>query len=204
MEQSIGPAGITVTTWEKLGATDADMKPQLTRIRSTNPDAIVVWAIPPAASIVDKNYKELGLTMPLVHDHGATSHAYQELAGDAAEGATVVTAKSMVAVQLPDSDPVKAVATRYVDAFQARFGKKAGGVDAVAHDAMLLVARAAERSGPDRAGLRDALEGLQGVVCTTGVFNFSASRHSGITANDLVIAQIRSGQWALIQGGAAS
>ena len=34
--------------------------------------------------------------MPLIHDHGATIRAYQELAGDAAEGSTVVTAKSMV------------------------------------------------------------------------------------------------------------
>lgn len=204
MEQAVASAGIAVSTWEKFGATDSDMKPQLTRIRATGPEAIVVWAIPPAASIVDRNYKELGLTVPLVHDHGATSHAYQELAGDASEGSIVVTYKSMVPTQLADGDPVKAVVTRYVDAYQARFGAKAGGVDAAAHDALLLIARAAERSGPDRARLRDGLEGLQGVVGTTGVFNLSVRDHNGLTANDLVVAQIRGGQWTLIQGGTPS
>jgi branched-chain amino acid transport system substrate-binding protein len=204
MEQAVATAGITVTTWEKFGATDSDMKPQLTRIRATGPDAIVAWAIPPAASIVDKNYQELGLTIPIVHDHGATSHAYQELAGDASEGSTIVTYKSMVPAQIADDDPVKAVATQYADAYQARFGTKAGGVDAAAHDALLVIARAAERSGLDRARLRDALEGLQGVVGTTGVFNLSARDHNGLTANDLVVAQLRGGQWTLIQGGAAA
>ena len=103
----------------------------------------------------------------------------------------------MVPAQLPDSDPVKAVATRYLDEYQARFGRRPAASTPSAHDALLLIARAAERWAPTEAGLRDALEGLQGVVGTTGVFNFSPRDHNGLSANDLVVAQIRaaSGRW---------
>jgi branched-chain amino acid transport system substrate-binding protein len=199
MEKAAEGAGITVTAYEKFGATDSDMKPQLTRVRAGNPDAIVVWAIPPAASILDKNYKELNLTIPLIHDHGASSYVYQELAGDAAEGSTIISVKSMVPDQLPDSDPVKAVASEYVREYQARYSRKAGGVDAMTHDALLLIARAAETAGADRARLRDALESLQNVVGATGVFNLSPRDHNGLSEKDLVVAQIKGGQWMLLQ-----
>jgi branched-chain amino acid transport system substrate-binding protein len=198
MEKAAPGAGISITTWEEFGASDTDMKPQLSRIRATNPDAIVVWAIPPAASIVARNRAELGISAPLIHDGGAAAHAYLELAGDAAEGATIVAFKAMVAAQLPDTDPVKPVATEYVREYEAKYGRKAGGVDAPAHDALLLIARAAEQSGTDRSRLRDVLENLRNVVGASGVYNLSARDHNGPTAKDMVVTEIRDGLWRLV------
>ncbi len=192
-------AGIEVVAQEKFGATDTDMKPQLTRIKGANPQAIVVWAIPPAASIVDKNYKELGLTIPIIHDHGASSWTYVELSEGAANGAYVVTVKSMVADQLPDTDKVKAVALKYVKDYEAKYGKKAGGIDAMAYDAMLLLSKAIEKAGADRKGIRDALESMTGVVGATGVFNLSAQNHNGLAPEDLVVAQIKENKWVLVE-----
>jgi branched-chain amino acid transport system substrate-binding protein len=199
MEAAAGGAGVAVTGWEKFGATDSDMKPQLARLRATDPQAVVIWATPPAASIIDRNHKELGLTVPLVHDHGASNLAYQELAGAAAEGSTVVAAKCMVADQLPDGDPVKVTATAYLRRFRTRHGRPAGNNDAMAYDALLLIARAAERSGADRAGLREGLEGLRDVVGTTGVFSLSPRDHNGLSVEDLVVARIQGGSWTLLQ-----
>ncbi|MBX5491597.1 MAG: ABC transporter substrate-binding protein [Chloroflexi bacterium] len=198
-EAAIAGRPFQVVAWEKFGATDTDMKPVLTRIRGQNPQVIVVWAIPPAASIVDKNYQELGLTIPLIHDHGASSYVYHELSGGANEGMYVVSVKSMVAAQLPDGDPVKPIAQAYVRDYEAKYNKQAGGVDAMTYDALLLISRALERSGPDRAKLRDALEGLQNVAGTTGVFTLSPSDHNGLSDKDLVIVQIRDGKWVLLE-----
>jgi branched-chain amino acid transport system substrate-binding protein len=192
-------SGVEVVAQEKFGATDTDMKPQLTRMKGANPQAIVVWAIPPAASIVDKNYKELGLTIPIIHDHGASSWTYVELSEGAANGAYVVTVKSMVADQLPDTDKVKAVALKYVKDYEAKYGKKAGGIDAMAYDAMLLLSKAIEKAGSDRKAIRDALEGLTGVVGATGVFNLSAQNHNGLAPDDLVVAQIKDNRWVLVE-----
>jgi branched-chain amino acid transport system substrate-binding protein len=190
---------LDVLAWEKFGATDTDMKPQLTKLRAMNPDAIVTWAIPPAASIVDRNYKELGLTIPLYHDHGATSWDYQALSGDANDGAFIVTAKSMIPEQLPDSDPVKAVALAYKQEYEAKFDKRAGGNDAMTYDAMLLLTKALEKSGPDRGKLRDAIEGLQNVVGASGVFTMSPTDHNGIADKDLVVVQVKDGAWNLVK-----
>lgn len=198
-EKAVAGRPFEVVAWEKFGATDTDMKPVLTRIRAQNPQVIVVWAIPPAASIVDKNYQELGLTIPLIHDHGASSYVYHELSGGANEGMYVVSVKSMVAAQLPDNDPVKPVALAYVRDYEAKYNKLAGGVDAMTYDALLLISRALERSGPDRAKLRDALESLQNVAGATGVFNLSPTDHNGLSDKDLVIVQIRDGKWVLVE-----
>jgi branched-chain amino acid transport system substrate-binding protein len=111
----------------------------------------------------------------------------------------VVSVKSMVAAQLPDTDPVKPVALGYVRDYEAKYNKLAGGVDAMTYDALLLISRALERSGPDRAKLRDALESLQNVAGATGVFNLSPTDHNGLSDKDLVIVQIRDGKWVLVE-----
>ncbi|GIW09130.1 MAG: ABC transporter substrate-binding protein [Chloroflexi bacterium] len=193
--------GVQLVAQEKFGAEDKDMKPQLTRAAAASPQVIVVWAIPPAASLVDKNYKELGLPIPLVHDHGTSSWTYHELSEGANEGMYIVTVKGMVASQLPDNDPVKPVATAYVRSYEERYKAKAGGIDAMAYDAMLVLSKAIEKAGPnpDRAKIRDALESLQGVVGATGVFNLSPQDHNGLSDKDLVVVQIRGGNWVLIR-----
>jgi branched-chain amino acid transport system substrate-binding protein len=177
------------------------MKPQLARMRSAGVDALVVWAIPPAASIIARNRQELGFGAPLIYDGGAAAHAFVELAGDSAEGATVVAYKSIVADQLAQDDPVKPVATAYVREYQQKYGRKAGGVDANAHDALLLIARASEQAGwsTERARLRDGLETLLNVVGATGIFRLSSMDHNGLSASDLVLTQVKGGLWVLVQ-----
>lgn len=196
-EKAIGPAGIQVAAWEKFGATDKDMKPQLTRARSSGVKAIVVWAIPPAATIVAKNAAELSLSreLQIVHDHGAgIAPAFLELASGAAEGSVLVTAKLPVAAQLPDGDPQKPLLLSYAKAYRERTGRDASAVGGMAYDAMVLFRLALEAAGDDRAKVRDALEQSSGVVGVTGVFHMGPQDHVGVGIKDLELARVEGGR----------
>jgi branched-chain amino acid transport system substrate-binding protein len=200
-ERQAGGAGVEVVGWEKFGATDTDMKAQLTKVRSLGSKAVVVWAIPPAASIVAKNAAELGLSgdVQMVHDAGAASSpAFIELAAGAAEGAVLVTTKLSVADQLPASDPQRPVLLAYAKRYQERFGQVASAIGGNAYDALVLFARALEIAGADRAGLREALEATRDAIGITGIFTITPEDHNGLSVKDLAVARVRGGRQVLI------
>lgn len=78
--------GIKVVIEDKFEATDKEMSAQLAKIKGSDAQALLVWAIPPSASIVTRNFKELGLNIPLIHSHGIANQKFLDLAGDAANG----------------------------------------------------------------------------------------------------------------------
>jgi branched-chain amino acid transport system substrate-binding protein len=199
-QKAAGPAGIEVVAWEKFGGTDTDMKPQLTKIRGLAPQAIVVWAIPPVVSIVQKNRAELGIDIPMYHDNGATlTPQFIELAGGAAEGAYGVVIKLDVLDELPESDPQKALLKKFKAQFETRFGFDVGGLYAEAYDNVLLIAKGLETAGDNREKLRDAIEQVKGLVGMAGVYTLSPTDHNGLSSKDLVIGRVKSGKWTIVK-----
>ena len=79
--------GIEIVADETYGAADTDMTAQLTKIRQ-NPEvqAVLNAGFGQGPAIVTKNYRQIGLTLPLYQSHGVASKEFIKLAGDAAEG----------------------------------------------------------------------------------------------------------------------
>ncbi|WP_442598533.1 ABC transporter substrate-binding protein [Neobacillus sp. D3-1R] len=192
--------GINIVAVEKFGMGDKDMKPQLTKIKGLNPDAIIVWSIPPAASIVNRNYWELKMDNMLIYPAGAGSNAFVELAGkEAAEGTYVSAGKVWVSDQIGDGDVQKEIITKYVKDFEAKTKQGASPIDGMAYDAMLLISKAIEKSGDKvtRDSIRDNLEKLENVVGVTGVFNLSEKDHQGLSSADALMVQVKNGDWVI-------
>jgi branched-chain amino acid transport system substrate-binding protein len=193
-EKAAKAAGLTVVANEKFGQKDVDMTAQLTRVRTANPQAVVVWSIPPSASIATKNYADLGLTMPLFQSHGVGNKRFIELAGRAANGVTFPVGKLLIADQLTDSDPQKTVLLAYARDFEARYGPR-NTFGGHAWDAVQIAVKAMERGGADRAKVRDAIEATRNFVGITGVFDFSATDHNGLDRRAVTMVEIVDGQW---------
>ncbi|MEH7883927.1 ABC transporter substrate-binding protein [Bacillus sp. JJ1609] len=192
--------GINIVAVEKFGMGDKDMKPQLTKIKGMNPDAIVVWSIPPAASIVNRNYWELKMDNMLIYPAGAGSNAFVELAGkEAAEGTYVAAGKVWVSDQIEADDVQKDIISKYVKEFEANTKHGASPIDGMAYDAMLLISKAIEKSGDEvtRNSIRDNLEKLENVIGVTGVFNLSKKDHQGLKAEDAIMVQVENGEWVI-------
>ena len=188
--------GINIVAKEKFEAGDKDMTAQLTRVKGTDAQAVVVWAIPPSASIVTANYRQLGIKLPLIHSHGIGNKKFIDLAAGAANGVIFPIGKLVVAEDLPDSDPQKTVLVKYAKDFEAKYGSRStfGGH---AYDAIQLVVKAIEKAGDDKAKIRDELENTKGFAGISGTFDMSATDHNGLLTDDLIMVEIVDGKWKL-------
>jgi branched-chain amino acid transport system substrate-binding protein len=193
-EKAAQRLGLTVVANEKFGQRDVDMTAQLTRVKAANPQAVIVWSIPPSASLATKNYADLGLRAPLFQSHGIGNKRYIELAGPAANGVVFPVGKLLVAEQLADNDVQKPVLLAYARDFEARYGPR-NTFGGHAWDALWLVLRAMETAGPDRARIRAAIESTRNFVGITGVFDFSPTDHNGLDTRAVTMVQIVDGQW---------
>lgn len=197
--------GIAIVANERFGDKDVDMTTQLTKVKGSDAQALVVWAIPPAASVVTKNAKELGLAIPLFQSHGVGNKRFIELAGPAANGVRFPAGKLLTAESLPDSDGQKRTLVAYAKAFEAKYGPR-NTFGGHGWDAVWLAYRAAEaaaaRTNPDdlvnfRAAIRDELEKIKEFVGISGIFNMSATDHNGLDKQAVTVYEIVNEQWQL-------
>jgi branched-chain amino acid transport system substrate-binding protein len=82
--------------------------------------------------------------------------------------------------------------------YESKFDDSVSTFGGHAWDAMWIIIAALETAGADKAGIRDALEGMQDFVGTGGVFNFSASDHNGLTEEAFEMLTVRNGQFAIL------
>jgi branched-chain amino acid transport system substrate-binding protein len=193
-EKAAQKAGLTIVANEKFGQKDVDMTAQLTRVKAAAPQATVIWSIPPSASVATRNYADLGITAPLFQSHGVGNKRYIELAGPGSNQVQFPAGKLLVAEQLADNDPQKPVLLAYARDFEARYGPR-NTFGGHAWDAIQLVLRAMEKAGPDRAGVRAAVESTRNFVGITGVFDFSPADHNGLDRRAATMIEIVDSQW---------
>jgi branched-chain amino acid transport system substrate-binding protein len=194
--------GLTIVLEETFGAADTDMTAQLTKLKASGAQALLVTAIPPAASILTKQFREMGLTIPIIHNHGIGMKTFIDLCGAAeAEGVIFPMGKMVAARSLPASDPQKKVLVDFMEAYEKSSGKPPSTFAGHAWDALQIVLHGLEKlpNGltlqEQRVRLRDQVEQTKGLVGTAGVFNLSAQDHVGLSADDVVMARITKGDW---------
>ncbi len=191
--------GITLVADESYGNKDSDMTAQLTKIRSSEAQAIINFGLGQAPAIVTKNIKQLGITLPLYQSHGVASKTFIELAGAAAEGVRLPAAALVIAEQLPDTDPQKPVLLAYKNKYEAKYGPVStfGGH---AYDGLMIVVAAIQRTGGlDKAKVRDEIEKTKGFIGTAGVFNMSPQDHMGLNLDAFKMVEIRNGGWKIVE-----
>jgi branched-chain amino acid transport system substrate-binding protein len=191
--------GLKVVRAESFGGKDADMTAQLTKIRNTDPDAIVCWGTNPGPAVVAKNVEQLELDVPLYQSHGVASPKFIELAGEAAEGIYLPTGKILVAELLPETDPQKSALLDYITAYEERYQSSVSGFGGYAYDAMRILAKALEGSDGDRKKIRDNLEKIKDHVGVSGIFNFTPADHNGLDPDAFVMVKIEDGTWKLVE-----
>jgi branched-chain amino acid transport system substrate-binding protein len=196
-----GGYGVEIVADETYGAGDTDMTAQLTKIKATpGVQALLNAGFGQGPAIVTKNYKQLGLTVPLYQSHGVASKEFIKLAGDAAEGVRLPAAALLVAEILPDGDSQKAVVVAYKRDYEAKYKSDVSTFGGHAYDGLMLVVDAIKQAGSaDKAKVRDAIENRRGYVGTGGVVNMSATDHMGLDLSAFRMLEVRNGNWALVK-----
>jgi len=155
------------------------------------------WAVSQGPALVNKGYKQLGITLPLYHAHGVASEEFIKLSGPAGEGVRLPAAALLVADKLPANDPQKAVATAYRKAYSERYKEDVSTFGGHAYDAMKILVKAIETAGADKEKVRDSIENMKGFVGTGGVFNFSATDHNGLDKSAFEMLTVKKGKFVV-------
>lgn len=165
--------GIQIASTQTYTATDTDYSAQLTAIKGTNPDAIIVSALAEGANIA-KQARELGIDakVTIIGGNGLNSPAYIRNSGPAGEGTIVGAAWN--------STNDNAANQKFIAAYKAKYNADPDQFAAQAYTGVYILAEAMKNAGPnvDRKTLRDALAGIKGLATPLGTFSFQADRNA--------------------------
>jgi len=192
MKAALEKLGIEVLTTETFGSKDSDFSAQLTKIKSLNPDAIVVSALVEAGSGILLAKKALGFpaSVRVIGGNGLNSPKIGEIAGDAADG-TLVGSPWFIG----KADPANQA---FVAAFKAKYGTDPDQFAAQAYDTLKLAAKAIAAAGaPDPEKIKDALATTshEGVM---GKLSFNAERSPADTSG-VVVLEMQGGKFHAFQ-----
>jgi len=207
-KQQADKAGIEVRTNERYNPSDTSVTGQTLKLMASNADAVFIAGSGTPSALPQKTLRQRGYKGPIYQTHGVANNDFLRICGEDCEGALLPVGPVQMARNLPDSHPVKASALKYVEKYEAAYGKgSVSSFGAYAWDAGILLEAAvptalkAAKPGTSefRAALRDALEGLKEVKGATGVYTMTPQDHLGLDERSRVMVEIRNGNWSLLK-----
>ncbi len=152
-------AGIEIVSDQTFNPGDTDMTAQLTKIKNSDAEAIVMWTAGAEAATIAKNVKDLGIDLPLFGSHGIARREFIDGAGDAAEGVRFAAGKVLIPEAYGEGTEAYTVATDFIDRYTEAFGDAPSTFAGHAYDALYLIVEASEahrrRHHPRGAARRD-------------------------------------------------
>ena len=172
-KRALEAANIPVTTTETFAKGDVDFKAQLTKIKASNPDAIVLSALIAEGAPIMVQARQLGINLPIIGGNGMNSVKVFELAKDKSDNLWVGSPWA-----LGNQTPAN---KHFVVAYTQKYKAAPDQFSAQAYDALNIVATALGKiklSGDlaaDRKALRDALPAVTHTGAT-GAFKFRQAK----------------------------
>lgn len=193
-QELVQSSGLELVTVETFASQDANMTPQLLRIRDKNPDAIILWSANPGPTIVARNAVEMGLKKPFLVSTANATIGFINQTGAAADGIYATTLPVVAPEALPDGDPRKPIIQRFNKQYMDKYGLPADQASGLGFDNFLLFEAAVKDiKGPvTRESMRAALENVK--MCgANGCRQMRPDDHRGLTKDAIVMMQIKSG-----------
>ncbi|HPU88496.1 MAG TPA: ABC transporter substrate-binding protein [Spirochaetota bacterium] len=190
--------GITILASEEYDSKATDLTGVLTKLAAKKVQAVVNWSIVPAQSIVPKNMKQLNMNVPLFQSHGFGNIKYVKEAGKAGEGIIFPCGRLLVADQLPDNHPQKALLVKYKKDYESKYNEEVSTFGGHAYDAITILFEGIKKAGvAETDKVREAIENLKGFAGTAGIFKFSATDHCGLDINAFEMLTVKDGKFVL-------
>jgi branched-chain amino acid transport system substrate-binding protein len=151
---------------------DMDFKSQLTAIRATHPDVILVPGYYTEIGLIARQQKELGIQAPLLGGDGWDSPKLKEIGGSALDGSYFVTHFSR-------DNPTPQI-QKFIQSYTSRFGGVApDGLAALAYDSAWFLADAMNRARSlSPSEIREALIHTHDFAGVTGKISIGPDRNA--------------------------
>jgi len=193
--------GIQIVSEQTFNPGDTDFSAQLTKIKSSDAQAILMWTAGKEGASIVKSAAELGLTLPQYGGSGQAKVEFPAGAGPAADGFVFGTGRSLVASNWPSDTEQYKVVSDFSERYEAAYGQNPDIFAGHAFDAITILADGLTRAGADSdsAALRDAIEKTSELPGFGGAFTFSPTDHNGLTVDDLALYRVGNGTWEPVQ-----
>ena len=199
--------GITLVATEKFARADTSVTGQVLKLIAAKPDAVLIAGAGTPAALPQKTLRERGYAGKYYQTHGIANADFLRVGGRDVEGTVLPAGPILVAAQLPDSNPIKAVALDYVRKYEAAngpgsvatFGAHAIDAGIMLQAAIPIALKTAKPGTPAfHAALRDALEGSKELVLTHGVSTMTPQDHNGFDQRARVMVTIAGSAWKML------
>ncbi len=190
--------GLTLAGVDQYKQDDADLSVQIGKMNAAGAGAILKIGLGGTTMTAAKNIKQLGLPLQMLTsiEDLAVFRPVSEVLGDKF---FFVAAPSQIADALPDGALKKAI-NDFLVPWKVKHGERDPNWAGRGWDAVMITAAAIQKANSfEGAKVRDALETVTGFQGTTGVYNFSATNHQGITLNPFALATIAAGKVRIVK-----
>jgi branched-chain amino acid transport system substrate-binding protein len=187
--------GLKLVHTERLPIGVPGYQNEAARVVAGNPDAVVVWAVSPAAGLAARAMRSAGFTGPMLFDTGAASDDSLSAANrPAMQGGYVVSSRIIAANPLGATSPAALRQRDFFDQYTRLYGAFSM-LGVYAADALnLLVTAAGLGNSGARPRIRNELEStpFEGLA---GGYVFSTVRHGGVQPDALGLYQLGQAGW---------
>ncbi len=194
MKAKASQYGVSFIDEETNEFSTTDYTPQLTHVKASGAQGLMVWDTGPGPVILTKQFQAQGLAIPLLMSHAEASTLYAKPAGPAAEGVIVATSLGVVGPHLPAANTAKNVTAAMTQAFETANKYYPPQFAFDGYVAVNLIADAAKRKGATAA---DIQQGLESATLTTpeGTYAYSKTDHAGLALPAVVVARVTKGDF---------
>ena len=201
---------VTVTDHEQFDPTDVSVTTQLSKIKATNPQAVLVWTTGTPLGTVLSGMQQLGMSsLPTMTTNGNASYSeMQKLAGELPGQLYFPGAPFMVGPQ-DLTGQTKTEVQAFDSAMQAAGQKVPDEGDALAWDPGLILVSALKKLGTSATAsqIHQYIDSLTSFAGINGTYNFadkSLPDNRGLTIASVYIAQWSKsqGEWTAASGPA--
>lgn len=207
MTELLATANIKLLTSETFQRRDTSLTAQALKTLAARPDAVLIAAPGSSAVLPQTTLFDQGFKGKVYQTHGAALDDFLKLGGKKVEGTILAASGMLVLGDMPASNPVKAIATKYVADYEKLYGSKPATFGANVYDAGLLlqaaIPAALKKGKPGtpefRSALRDAVEQTKELAGTQGIYNMTATDHSGFDKRGRELITVKNGQWAALK-----
>ena len=161
--------GGTVVEYISYNEGDKDFSAQLTNIKSSNPDVLVLPDYYSVVPVIADQARKIGITSQLMGGDGWDSPELVKIGGDAVEGAVFVNHYSP-----DDSDPE---VQEFVNSYKEKYGETPDAFAALSYSTLQLFEEAITKAGStDGEAVKDALKNID-VDTISGNIRFDVNRN---------------------------
>ena len=176
--------GHPIVLEQKFQPSDTNFKHQLEVIADSDVDAIVLWADAPAAGIILKEMRELGMKQPVFGAARVIGEGLLESGGAAAEGLEAVYPFD------PNRDDPNWIS--FQKRFEAAYHAHTDLFSSMSFDTMNILLQSICRAGLNRGAIRNALYSIESYKGVTGEMIFDPNAKN---MAPMFLGKVHNGRW---------